>query len=224
MASMRRPSAHSTPSLNGELNSFYDSLHNSIPSGLSQTVKAADQAHINTFDRHKAVQVGSKLPDFTLLDATQKMVSKAELLAEGPILISFYRGGWCPFCNIELRALQRNVEKFHEQGVQLVAISPDAPDASLTRKQSMGLDFHVLSDTNNTLARQLGLINSQPEALRPMLASTDKSFESGSLDVPVPATLLVDADGLVREAFVNPKYHERLEPATALRWIAKMKG
>jgi peroxiredoxin len=207
-----------------ELGSFYDNLRRNAPPAVFGQMDKAAKEHEATFNIQAAIKIGGKLPDFSLADETGKIWTKQELLAGGAILLSFQRGGWCPFCNIELRALQKYAHQFRDQGVTLVTASPDRPHESRTRKENMGLDSLMLSDEANDLAAKLGLVNVQPESLRPILSSFDKSFEDSkrSLSVPVPATLLVDATGVVRQAAINPVYHQRLEPATALKWIEDM--
>lgn len=89
----------------------------------------------------------------------------------------------------------------------------------------MGLEFLLLSDPHNELAHKLGIVNKQPEEMRQIMASSDAAFKDSakSVDVPVPATILVDETGMVRKTYVNPKFHQRLEPSTALEWIKEMK-
>lgn len=211
--------------LAAELTSFYDNMHRTAPPAVSGTFRSAAKQHEETFDRKAAVQIGHKLPDFSLHDGSGACWTKDQLLAKGPLLISFQRGGWCPLCNIELRSLQKYARTIKEQGVTLVAISPDSPTDSLSRRETMGLDFLMLSDPENELAAKLGIVNKQPESMRPILASSHSAFKEStkSLDVPVPATILVDEDGGVRQTYVNPRYHERLEPSIALKWIEEMK-
>lgn len=207
--------------LASELASFYDSMRRSAPGPVLDALDAAARDHQATFNRDTAIGVGQELPDFNFLDETGMSWSKEKLLAKGPMLISFQRGGWCPFCNIELRALQKSAPQFREQGVTLVTISPDQAHESLERKESMQLEFLMLSDVENELATKLGIVNRQPETLRPVLTSMNKGFEDSrkSLNVPIPATILVDREGIVRQSSINPAYHQRLEPATALKWI-----
>ncbi len=95
-----------------------------------------------------------------------------ELLAKGPLLISFYRGGWCPYCNLALKALQDSLSAIKARGVTLVAISPELPNQSLTMQEKNELQFPVLSDVGNNLARKLGIVFQQPDTLRPILEAT----------------------------------------------------
>ena len=209
--------------LNNELSAFYNNLHRTAPPQVSSTFKLSDKSMKTSFNRDKAVQPGSVLLDFSLEDSRGKTWTRDSLLNPSGLLISFYRGGWCPFCNIELRALQKVLPQLKAKGVTLVAISPDAPQESDKRREQMGLEFLMLSDPDNAFARQLGCVTGHPEAMRAVLEGVDSGWkDKSSLDVPVPATILIDGQGVVRETYINPAYHERLEPTVALQWIEKL--
>lgn len=166
---------------------------------------------------------GSKIPDFDLPDATGKIISSKELRANNLLLISFYRGHWCPYCNLELNALQARLSEITAKGAILVAISPQTPDQSLTTQEKNNLEFPVLSDVGNKVAKQFGLVFTLDESLRPIYQSfgIDLTAHNGdsSFELPVPATYLVARDGTVIESYVNTNYSERLEPETAIAWL-----
>ncbi len=164
----------------------------------------------------RSLKVGDRVSEFTLTNAVGKEITLRSLLAEGPVVISFYRGQWCPYCNLELRALQKALPEIIANGASLVAISPQTPDNSLSTAEKNELTFEVLSDVGNKVAREFGLVFTLPEELRPiyegfgvdLLAHNgDKTFE-----LPLPATYVVAADGKVISAFVDPDYTKRLEP------------
>lgn len=120
-------------SLAADLQATFDYFHTgAAPKEVSRTILKVTEDFKATYDPSKATQVGQKLPSFTLPDALGNEVSSSSLLAKGPLLISFYRGEWCPYCNLELRALQKILPQFAEKGVTLVAISPELPDTSLS--------------------------------------------------------------------------------------------
>jgi peroxiredoxin len=179
-----------------------------------------------SYDPSKAIQPGDTFPAFDLLNATGKNVNLAELLAVGPLLITFYRGEWCPFCNLALAALQKHSDEFKAKGVTLVAVSPELPSQSLTTVEKNALKFQVLSDVQNKLAKQLGILFVQPERMRPVFNNFGHDFKTrngyDSLDVPLPASFLVDKDGVVKNSFVNPDWSKRLEPSVALEWVDKL--
>jgi peroxiredoxin len=149
-----------------------------------------------------------------------------ELLAKGPLLISFYRGQWCPYCNMALKALQDSLSAIKARGVTLVAISPELPNQSPTMQEKNELQFPVLSDVGNNLARKLGILFQQPVTVRPILKAygVDLQARNGddSYEVPFPASYLIDSKGMIRYAFLDPDYTRRLEPSTALGWIDEM--
>ncbi|KAM5354706.1 hypothetical protein ACJ41O_001353 [Fusarium nematophilum] len=188
----------------------------------SEKINNAVDTFTQTFKPSAAIQVGSKLPDFLLSDATGKQVSSADLLAKGPLLITFYRGEWCPYCNIALQFLQRHLEEFTKRGVTLVAMTPELPDHSLTTAQKNKIEFPVLTDLHNDFARKLGIVYDQSSA-REIFQQLDVSLVhrngDDSYEVPVPATLLVDGAGVIRNAYVEPDYRKRMDPEVALKWI-----
>ncbi len=160
--------------------------------------------------------LGEQAPEFTLPDATGKHVALSSLLAQGPVVLAFYRGGWCPYCSLELRELQTRLADIKATGATLVAISPQTPDNSLSTAEKLELAFPVLSDVGNAVARSYGLVFSLPENLREVYsgfgidlpaANGDESFE-----LPLPATFVITAEGKVAWRFVNTDYTKRGEP------------
>ena len=213
-------------SLSTELSQAYDGFHSSVPPDISQTVRTAASDHKASYDPKKAIQVGDQLPKFELPDINGKTVTSDSLLAQGPLLISFFRGEWCPFCSLELKAVQKHLADFQAKGTTLVAISPELSGQSQTTTEKHDLKFPVLSDVGAKYARQLNLVFEQPESLRSVYKFAGIDWEgrygSDSLVVPVPATLLVDRNGKVRNIFVDANFAERLEPETALGWIDRL--
>ncbi|MCJ1320465.1 hypothetical protein MMC15_005804 [Xylographa vitiligo] len=209
--------------LNSELSAVFDHFQKVAPPPVFEAIRTANSNFHASFRPASTIQVGDTLPEFHLSNALGQQVHSADLLAQGPLLISFYRGEWCPFCNLELRALQKNLDKFTAKGVTLVAISPELPNQSLSTTEKHELKFPVLSDVGNKLARQLGIVFAQPDSLRPVFKAFghDLVTRNGddSFEVPVPATLLVDRRGVVRNLFVDTDYTKRLEPETALQWV-----
>lgn len=164
----------------------------------------------------RALGVGASFPSFTLSDATGGKVSLDELLADGPVVISFYRGGWCPYCNLELAALQARIEDVRAAGGQLVAISPQTPDASLSTNEKHDLGFPVLSDVGNVVAGEVGLVHRLTPAVKELYDGygfeTDVLNDGHGDEFPLPATFVLDADGEVTWRFVDADYIRRAEP------------
>jgi peroxiredoxin len=179
-----------------------------------------------SFDPTQAIQPGAKLPQFALPDATGKVVPSSELLSQGPLLMTFYRGEWCPFCNLALRAFQLRLPEIAAKGVTFVAISPELPDTSLSTVEKNELKFPVLSDVGMKFARDLGIVWKQPDTLRVIFDKfgTNLTQRNGddSFEVPIPTTILVDRDGTVKNVHIDPDYFKRIEPEDALNWIDAM--
>jgi len=163
-----------------------------------------------------AATAGAVLPDFKLTDATGGQVSLGELVANGPAVLVFYRGVWCPYCNLTLRTYQQELlPQLEKLGVPLVAISPQLPDGSLSTKEKNELEFTVLSDVGNNVARALGITYRQEPEVRngAKALGVDVAEGNGADDVelPHPAVLIVDGDKTIRFIDVHPDYTTRTE-------------
>ena len=174
-----------------------------------------------------AVAVGDVLSDFTLPDATGRDVSLSELVAEGPAVLVFYRGGWCPYCNLALHQYQSElVPRLPSYGATLAAISPQKPDESLTSAEKHGLQFPVLSDAGARVARQLG-IGFEPaedvlEAQRALGLDIRNGNADGSPELPMPTVLIVDSDRTVQFADVQADYTSRTEVSEILAALERL--
>ncbi|PSB22744.1 alkyl hydroperoxide reductase [filamentous cyanobacterium CCP1] len=211
--------------LETELRAVTDSVRQQIPSEIFAMMEAATAKLAASKLNEQALKMGQTMSDFELPDATGQVVRSVDLRAKGLLLISFYRGHWCPYCNLELKALQEKLDEITSHGATLVAISPQTPDQSLTTQEKNALKFPILSDVGNQVARQFGLVFALDESLRPIYQSfgVDIEMHNGdrSFELPVPATYLVNQEGTVLEAFIDIDYRERLTPETALSWLKK---
>ncbi|WP_194894454.1 peroxiredoxin-like family protein [Catenulispora pinisilvae] len=165
-----------------------------------------------------AVKVGDRLEPFTLDDATGASVSLDELVAAGPAVIVFYRGGWCPYCNVALRTYQR--ELLPAFGARLVAISPQTPDESLSTVEKAELAFTVLSDPGSRVAQSLGIAFRQPDEVLAAQLKLGLDLAAvnaeGSVNLPRPTVLIVDQDRTARFVDIQPDYTARTEVAEVL--------
>jgi peroxiredoxin len=171
------------------------------------------------------VKVGHTLASFTLRNAVGKPVSLADLVATGPAVVVFYRGGWCPYCNLALRTYQRELlPRLDAWHATLAAISPQTPDQSLSTAEKAGLDFEVLSDPGSRLARSIGIAFEQAEevlsAQRRLGLDLAGVNEEGSTQLPMPTVLIVDPDRTVRFVDVHPDYTARTEMADIVAALA----
>ncbi|RFU80737.1 thioredoxin-like fold [Trichoderma arundinaceum] len=208
--------------LASQLSNLAEGVKQNAPAPIVSIIDESIAGLKASFDKSAVIQAGATLPSFKLPNALGQEVTSESLLAKGPVLITFYRGEWCPFCNLALRSLQQHLDKFHAKGVTIVAISPELPNTSLSTTEKNELKFEVLSDVGNKFARQLGIVWDQPKSVQAVFDafSVDLKTRNGddSLAVPVPTTLLVDTKGVVRNIHTDPDYMQRLEPTTALKW------
>ena len=167
-----------------------------------------------------ALRVGDRAPDFALPDAAGRTVRLSERLAEGPVVLTFYRGAWCPYCNTSLRQLQEALPEIEAAGASLVAVSPQTPEGSAEMEQAQGLTFPVLSDAGNRVSRDYGLVFRVPEEVRERYQASgiDLARVNGTdaWELPVPATYVIGPDGTVRYAFVEADYTRRAAPRDLL--------
>jgi peroxiredoxin len=187
-----------------------------VLAGLGAEIKKLAESGI----ARQALQVGSKAPDFSLPDAHGKPVTLSALLAKGPAVVTFYRGGWCPFCDLQLRAYQGALGAIHDLGAELVAISPQTPDYALTDVEKKQLTFPVLTDRGNRVAREFKLVFALSDELKKLqthFGSVLPKFNGDeSWELPMPGTFVLDRHGIVRFASVDPNWMVRVEPAAIL--------
>lgn len=169
---------------------------------------------------NKALKVGDKAPLFTLKDPDGNPVSSIDLLAKGPLVLTFYRGVWCPYCNMELQALQDFLPTLQETGANLLAISPQIAANSRKAVRTHGLAFPVLSDPHNDVADAFGLRFELPDYLIELYKNLRNDLPSFNDDpswtLPMPARYVIGQDGVIRYAEVNPDYTQRPEPEAML--------
>ncbi len=203
-------------SLKNKLTEFKSAFLEKVPQQIVETMQKAEDALKESRLAEGALAAGNDAVDFTLPNARGEQVSSAELREQGPIVVSFYRGGWCPYCSLELKALQDVNSEIEALGARLLAISPQVPDESLSTAEKNDLEFEVLSDLKGKVADQYGLTFSLDEDLRPIYKNwgADVAVVNDDSDckLPVPATYVISQEGKIVHAFVEEDYTARLEP------------
>lgn len=206
--------------LEQQLAAFREEFARTAPAGRVALYEAKIEELRAGFAFGQALGIGAEAPDFTLPDAKGRPVTLSSLLRQGPVVVTFYRGGWCPYCSIQLRAYQAVLPEIAALGARLVAISPQLPDGSLSTAEKNALTFDVLSDPGNAAARRFGLVYALPEELRAALRSNGKVLPGingdESWELPVPATFVIAPDGRVALAHLDVDYRRRLEPDAIL--------
>ena len=160
---------------------------------------------------------GSKAPNFTLKNAFGKKISRSRVLKKGPVVLVFYRGSWCPFCNLHLHTLHKSLPEFKQYGAQLITITPQTPDKSAGQIKKDNYPFEVLSDLDSKVMKAYNLYYT----LDPELVSVYKKHGldveafngKGRAVLPVPGTFVIDKKGIIRGVHADVNYKERMEPS-----------
>lgn len=190
-----------------------------VPADKLAIMKQATLDLIATEIDKQALKTGDKVPAFTLPNQNNENTQLPNSLA----VVSFYRGGWCPYCNFELGALQKLVPEFESAGAKLFAITPENPDHSISTKEKNELAFDILSDAGNKLARQFGLVFTLPTEIQSLYDAfgidVKKHNGDDTFELPIPATYVINSAGEIVYHYVNSDYTQRSEPADVLAAI-----
>jgi len=190
------------------------------PAEIHPIMERATAELVASGQAKRALKAGDAAPEFTLVDPDGKPVSSVELLKRGPLVISFYRGVWCPYCNLELTALEEALPSFQAEGANLVAISPQNAVNSRKSVRTNKLSFPILSDTRNDVAAAFGIRFALPDYLIDLYKSLKNDLpafnEDDSWTLPMPARYVVGQDGTILYSEVNPDYTHRPEPQDML--------
>jgi peroxiredoxin len=192
----------------------------SAPRSVIDTMHRTTHELIAAGAATRALKAGDTAPFFALNDPDGRPVTSIALLAQGPLVASFYRGVWCPYCNMELQALQEALPVFRELGANLIAISPQTPTNSRRSRRTNGLEFPILSDPGNETAAAFGLRFELPDYLIQVYKTLKNDLPAfngdASWTLPMPARFVIGQDRVIRYAEVNPDYTHRPEPADML--------
>ena len=181
------------------------------------------QKLVITNARHiRGMKTGDKAHDFSLPNATGKIVSLSQYLNLGPVILKFYRGEWCPICNLDLREIQKYIYKFNVFNAHVIAVSPQIPDDALTMVQKNELEFEVLSDAHQKVISDYGLQFDPGEDYHRRRDLTVLNGD-GSKFLPVPATFIIDSSFTITAAHVEADYTQRMSPEEMLNALEQLK-
>lgn len=204
-------------SLQAELTHMMSKFAREIPDEVRSVMRQAMEALADSGVAEECLRVGMRPLDFTLPNQRGEPVNLQARLDKGPVVISFFRGMWCPYCSLELKALQEALPDIRATGASLLAISPQTQAQSTATATQFELGFDVLSDAGNRVAASFGLVFSLPEMLRPIYKNFGFDIPAfngdDSYELPMAATYVLDRSGLIRLAFADTDYTKRLEPA-----------
>lgn len=171
------------------------------------------------------LEIGQKAHDFTLKNAFGKPVSLYQELNKGPVILVFYRGAWCPFCNLHLHVLEQHIPDFKQYHASLIAVTPQKPDVSASQIEKKKYTFEVLSDLNDDVMKQYKLYYELPEDLVTLYKSKGLDVEQyngkGRVALPVPGTFVIARDGTIIGVHAEHDYKERMEPSAILEILEK---
>ncbi len=173
----------------------------------------------------KALNVGDKAPDFTLNNALNETISLYKELEKGPVVLTWYRGGWCPYCNITLHYLQEKLPEFKKIGATLIALTPELPDNSLSTSEKNKLEFTVLSDVGNTVGKDYGVVFKLTDDVASIYQEgfgLNQKNGDDSNELPLAATYVIDKKGIIQFAFLDADYTERAEVTDILSSLNKL--
>lgn len=190
------------------------------PPQVIATMHRATAELIASGQAGRALKAGDQLPAFVLEDPDGHAVKSADLLARGPLVMSFYRGVWCPYCNMELKALQEALPEIAARGATLIAVSPQNAVNNRKSVRQNELGFPVLSDAGGRLAEALGIRFRLPDYLVELYKGFKNDLPAFNNDpawtLPMPARYVIGTDGVIRYAEVNPDYTKRPDPSVLL--------
>jgi peroxiredoxin len=197
-----------------------------LPPAAAQTIDSGITAVAASGQASRVLQAGQAAPNFTLPSATAEPVALAQLLQHGSVVLVFYRGNWCPYCNVQLRAYQQLMPELAQHGTTLVAVSPQTPDLTSLTASEKQLSFPVLSDVGNVVARQYGLAYKVGAEVADTLRSVgiDLAAYNGTADdeLPLTATFVIGTDGLIKWSWVEANFKHRADPTEILDVLAQL--
>jgi len=198
-----------------------------IPDSARMTMAQATEELRKSGIIDKALSKGDQYIDLELPNINGAKVKLSEKLKDGPIILTFYRGGWCPYCNMQLKAYQDHLDQFTAAGGQLIAISPESMDSASDTVNKHEIKFEILSDKLNTEARKYGLVFKLSKELKDVYLKfgldLEKNQGNDSWELPVPATYIIDKNGKIVYSFLNVDYVQRAEPSEIVKVLESLK-
>ncbi len=219
-------SAYATSSLSEDLDRFVKEFIETAPDNVQSDFNQGVEEVRGSGILEKAINVGDTAPEFNLVNAVGEYVSLYKQLEKGPVVLIWYRGGWCPYCNLQLQHIQMNLAEIQQAGGQVIAISPELPDKTMTTKERHMLEFQVLSDTNNKVADRYKLAYTVPDYVVDHYdLSTKLNAHNGDDEnrLPLAVTYVIAKSGVVEYAFLDADYKNRATPEEIITVLNSLK-
>lgn len=211
--------------LKSEIASYKAAMKEKVPDSVRAIMAQCTIDMKESGIENRGLRTGDMMPDFELANQHNEQKRLSDYLANSPVVLNIYRGGWCPYCNMEMKALQSVQNEIESHGATLVGMAPETPDRALSTAERAGIAIDILSDSGNRVAEQMGLVFELPQALRPIYEKFGIDIPGfngdDSFRLPVPATYIIGQDGVILYDFVNADYTQRLEPAEIVAILAR---
>ncbi len=213
--------------LRNELNAFRVSWEARVGETIAALIAGDIEALHGSGILDRAIRPGDQWPATGhLVDAFGQPFDLDALIRQKPVVLTVYRGGWCPYCNLELRAFQAQLGSIHQEGAELVAVSLERPDHSLTTAEKNDLTYPVLSDVGGVLAARLGIRFALSGAVKPFYEKAGHALPErngdGEWALPIPATFVIERGGRIAAAFIEPDYRQRVDPREAILALQRL--
>lgn len=195
---------------------------------MPDDIKSAVKNKLETLEKENfkdnALKEGDKIPNFSLKNYSGDTVNIYDLLdKKAPLVLNFFRGSWCPYCNLELIAYKEIYDEIKKNGADIVAISPGLPNKEFKLEENNSLPFQVLADVDNKVGKQFGLVFSLGEDLTKKYKNVGIDLEENQGnkygEIPIPATYIIDKNGEIVFSYVDIDYHKRFEPSEVLKLL-----
>jgi peroxiredoxin len=197
-----------------------------VPAETLATMNQATENLKSSGIENRALKIGDRMFDFTLPNQNGEQRRLSDYLSDSVVVLNIYRGGWCPYCNLEMKALHNTLSAIKSKSARLVGMTPETPDKALSTAERNQMDIDILSDVGNRIAERMGLVFELPQALRQIYErfGIDLPTYNGdtSFKLPMPATYIIGQDSIIRFAFVNADYTRRVEPSVIVSQLEKM--
>ncbi len=206
-----------------------DELKATLTSALTAEQAATAEAAIMEIAARNiaetAVKTGDRAPDFRLPNHDGRIVSLHETLLSGPVVLVFYRGGWCPYCNLTLRAFQQILPEIKQAGGTLIAVAPEKPDNSFNTQQKNHIEFPMLSDEKNEAAKAYRILFEVPDDIVDILRKRGTDLSqingAGTWALPMPAVYVINTHHLIVAHHIDADHRRRMEPEEILEALTK---
>lgn len=215
------------PQLHDAIAAFKEGLPKMAPADVLATMDQCTIDLKNSGIEERALRAGDAMPDFELPDQHGELRRLSTYLAKSPVVLNVYRGGWCPYCNMEMKALHDALPEILARGAILIGLTPETPDQAQITAKNSDIAIDILSDAGNRVSRQIGLVFKLPAALRPIYEKfgIDIPAHNGddSFELPVPATYIIGRNGVIAYAYIDADYTSRMEPSEIVAQLDQLK-